>query len=1096
MKKFELQNKSSTCSGSSSKEKEDDNVKESEKTCLTSKNNENSGNTESPGTSKNQENTENSKIQEKIDQIPTKFSESFQNSSNLQESEVVENRTLTSLQVSTKDPIPRKIVKKYINIASPLREGIPKIKISLSEIYRVKRLKRERRKSKKLTLSALRGVSKRRKEKLSQNQGIFEKNVGKKVGDSVNFKQQKESENSQNPGSLQNQENKTISPLRIKLSTKLTNSSDNTKISKHSTENPGSSENSETPQNSGISKKVESSKSPGIKTISPLKIKLSSKSTTSVLNSEKSLKKIENQEIAQNPETSKKSEIKTISPLRIKLPRKSKSSSRDPENPKNSTEKQKNSKNLENSESSNSSTTLEKLKKKFNIQDCWILLEKVDQKTPMNEFDDLLTEIDVKSPRRRESCVFSEHEDSFAVISTVKIEENEKTKTVKTPKKRKKRKALLTFPSKRDNRQKKAKTVEGAKRGRGRPKLKELMEIYDKGKTTKESNPGIYQFIYQINDEPHCSKSLQKDKESAENELLDALKKSITPSVQISNETSSTSKSDNSEFIAPKTCSLKSDALNNDKTSTLKSNTSVKSSCSYDVSSQLCNSNVGQKSSTTNSTAHESSTLQAEVDKSKVLKPSSPISIAIPSSSSTATSNNPPNLLTLKANAIKSNHFLKVRKITLKSSATNPTVSTFHYIPPLDPSSTSKTQMTKTSTSLNSEALKSITSESKTSKSCTSSVITNSTTESLNSKPCTSKSVASASTAFNTQKSTTIQSPEDKIPCETRSIAIPNHIIQEIQLKIRSPEHSNNSDLEIVEPLSKKPKIDLNTLKSKYFGKQVILRIRSPQSINQMGPEDLVLIQNRDGFKTYSKKSLISTPNDRSESELESSSSGLRQQESSVSSSVQEISLSGAVQQGSSSSFRPIEQISLTSGAVQQDSSSTKSVQKTDLLFKKPFSIPTRSPNAESKTDIFQLTQVAPETSTNNSVQPMTTIPNQALLSSSYSVKKSPRTLRPWLSEIQHSKNEKHCETMLNSEYCLAALFKCMASECDYYSSDFKYFIAHLKVHWNFRRGDFDNFSQCPYCKFKVAESDTSYIEYVNHIQNTHEASKLVIFKV
>lgn len=96
------------------------------------------------------------------------------------------------------------------------------------------------------------------------------------------------------------------------------------------------------------------------------------------------------------------------------------------------------------------------------------------------------------------------------------------------------------------------------------------------------------------------------------------------------------------------------------------------------------------------------------------------------------------------------------------------------------------------------------------------------------------------------------------------------------------------------------------------------------------------------------------------------------------------------------------------------------------------------------------------------------------------------RQLRPWLKKSDHQKQSNICSEMINFDYCLASLFKCMASACSYYTNDSCVFHRHLRIHWENQPEDRNNYSQCPYCNFK-GESSSNLIQ---HIKDEHGAAR------
>jgi hypothetical protein len=76
------------------------------------------------------------------------------------------------------------------------------------------------------------------------------------------------------------------------------------------------------------------------------------------------------------------------------------------------------------------------------------------------------------------------------------------------------------------------------------------------------------------------------------------------------------------------------------------------------------------------------------------------------------------------------------------------------------------------------------------------------------------------------------------------------------------------------------------------------------------------------------------------------------------------------------------------------------------------------------------------------------------------------KKLRPWMSESTHQKSLDACKRMLENSAALSALFKCMGSNCEYFSSKKDLFVRHLSFHVvNFKNYD-KNYQHCPYCSF------------------------------
>lgn len=134
--------------------------------------------------------------------------------------------------------------------------------------------------------------------------------------------------------------------------------------------------------------------------------------------------------------------------------------------------------------------------------------------------------------------------------------------------------------------------------------------------------------------------------------------------------------------------------------------------------------------------------------------------------------------------------------------------------------------------------------------------------------------------------------------------------------------------------------------------------------------------------------------------------------------------------------------------------------------------------------------QVDSENPLKSQTPPMVSIPtelvfplfqknNEILLSADSTMRK----LRPWLKSSDHQKQLNFCKEMLTNEYCLASLYKCMASSCGFYTNSSFLFHQHMRLHWENQREDAKNFCQCPYCNFK---NENSYLALINHITDDH----------
>jgi hypothetical protein len=99
--------------------------------------------------------------------------------------------------------------------------------------------------------------------------------------------------------------------------------------------------------------------------------------------------------------------------------------------------------------------------------------------------------------------------------------------------------------------------------------------------------------------------------------------------------------------------------------------------------------------------------------------------------------------------------------------------------------------------------------------------------------------------------------------------------------------------------------------------------------------------------------------------------------------------------------------------------------------------------------------------------------------------------IRPWLKvNNEHQKNATFCTSMLSNNLCLASLYKCMAQQCDYYTSNAQFFFYHLGCHLKYESHDWNNFLQCPYCSFKTENVEDAAKVYLKHIKDDHGTSR------
>lgn len=92
--------------------------------------------------------------------------------------------------------------------------------------------------------------------------------------------------------------------------------------------------------------------------------------------------------------------------------------------------------------------------------------------------------------------------------------------------------------------------------------------------------------------------------------------------------------------------------------------------------------------------------------------------------------------------------------------------------------------------------------------------------------------------------------------------------------------------------------------------------------------------------------------------------------------------------------------------------------------------------------------------------------------------------LRPWCG-VRTKKNTPTSLAML-TPYCLAATYKCLGTNCRFYSIDNYIFSTHLSFHEKFNGEDKANFLACSYCRYVAADSKSLII----HININHQYDK------
>ena len=86
--------------------------------------------------------------------------------------------------------------------------------------------------------------------------------------------------------------------------------------------------------------------------------------------------------------------------------------------------------------------------------------------------------------------------------------------------------------------------------------------------------------------------------------------------------------------------------------------------------------------------------------------------------------------------------------------------------------------------------------------------------------------------------------------------------------------------------------------------------------------------------------------------------------------------------------------------------------------------------------------------------------------------------LRPWLG-IKTKKDGK-CIRMLTEKVALAATYKCIGTDCSFFTSDPEVFMTHLSFHEKFSADDKENFFSCAYCHFVALTSPKALIDHIN----------------
>lgn len=86
--------------------------------------------------------------------------------------------------------------------------------------------------------------------------------------------------------------------------------------------------------------------------------------------------------------------------------------------------------------------------------------------------------------------------------------------------------------------------------------------------------------------------------------------------------------------------------------------------------------------------------------------------------------------------------------------------------------------------------------------------------------------------------------------------------------------------------------------------------------------------------------------------------------------------------------------------------------------------------------------------------------------------------------EVQPTKSQLACSKMLSNKNCLAALYKCMASTCSFFTCDKQLFNQHLARHATSQPEDRRNFMMCPYCNREFEKDPLNFL--AEHIESVH----------
>lgn len=158
----------------------------------------------------------------------------------------------------------------------------------------------------------------------------------------------------------------------------------------------------------------------------------------------------------------------------------------------------------------------------------------------------------------------------------------------------------------------------------------------------------------------------------------------------------------------------------------------------------------------------------------------------------------------------------------------------------------------------------------------------------------------------------------------------------------------------------------------------------------------------------------------------------------------------------------PIRRLSLAQTAVTKP-------QEQAAVFKQPSLPNPQTSNASTS---------KPVSNTSENVLPRTLPPKMFV---NTSIDSSSDILRPWIDNSKCSKKRNACEKMINN-YCLAALYKCMATSCTFFTNDKHLFQIHVELHVKLQPRDSSNSLLCSYCN----NISSSILGLIKHIEHEH----------